>query len=63
MLINNLSLCLQTINMDKKIDTTSLVRVDTKLKDKVAKKLSGSRKSIGTFYDEAVQEKLKPAKK
>lgn len=49
--------------MDNKIETTCLVRVDLKIKEKVAKKVQGTRKSIGVFYDEAVKEKLSPKSK
>lgn len=45
-----------------KLETTTMVRVDTKIHGKVKTKLKKSRKSIGTFYDEAVQEKLKTKK-
>lgn len=49
--------------MQKKIETTTMVRVDCKIKKRVAKKVEGTRKSIGAFYDEAAKEKLKPIKK
>lgn len=48
--------------MENNAETTGLVRVDLKIKNKVAKKVKGTRKSIGAFYDEAALEKLKPAK-
>lgn len=47
----------------KKTETTTMVRVDTSIHSKVKKKLKSSRQSIGGFYDEAAEEKLKQSKK
>lgn len=49
--------------MEKKIETTTMVRVDTKIKNRVAKRVKSTRISIGSFYDEAVKERLKQTKK
>ena len=46
-----------------KSETTAFVRVDKKILEKVKKKVSKTRKTIGGFYDEAAQEKLSPKTK
>lgn len=48
--------------MALKKETTGFVRVDKIILEKVKKKISGKRKSIGQFYDEAAEEKLSPKK-
>lgn len=45
--------------MGLKKDTTGFVRVDKKIKQKVSKAVNNTRYSIGGFYDEAADEKLK----
>ena len=46
-----------------KAETTSFVRVDTKIKKKVARKVKGKRgESIGGFYDKAALEMLEKGK-
>ncbi len=47
---------------NKKVDTTTMVRVDKKIHKKVKTEVKNKRSSIGEFYDEAVSEKLKVLK-
>lgn len=48
--------------MDKKEKDTDLVRVDTKIKEKVVAHVAKTRQSIGGFYDLAAKEKLEKEK-
>ena len=48
--------------MAKEIRDTELVRVKTEIKNKVAKKVIGTKVTIGEFYDAAVIDKLKSKK-
>lgn len=46
----------------KKVDTTTMVRVDKTIHKKVKSKVKNSRESIGEFYDKAAEDKLKQSK-
>lgn len=63
-LVNLLHTFVEQINIMAAIKKeTDLVRVDLSIKNKVAKKVAGTKVKIGQFYDEAAIEKLKSAKK
>lgn len=49
--------------MQKKEKPTALVKHRPSVKNKVAKKVFGTSQTIGGFYDEAAEEKLKQSKK
>lgn len=44
--------------MAERIRDTEPVQVNKKIKAKVAKKVAGTKVTIGKFYDEAAEEKL-----
>ena len=52
-------LCGNNLIMAEKIRDTEPVQVNKKIKAKVAKKVAGTKVTIGKFYDEAAEEKLK----
>lgn len=43
----------------ERVRLTEPVQVDKTIKAKVAKKVAGTKVTIGQFYDEAAEEKLK----
>lgn len=45
--------------MEKRVRDTEPVQVNKVIKSKVAKKVAGTKTTIGKFYDEAAVEKLK----
>ncbi len=46
----------------KRVRKTEPVQVDKEIKVKVAKKIAGTKVTIGQFYDEAAEVKLKDKK-
>jgi len=47
---------------EKKEKREATIKVSTKTKNKVAKAVVGTSDTIGSFYDAAAEEKLKPKK-
>lgn len=51
-----------SIHNKKRVRLTEPVQVNSEIKIRVAKAVAGTKETIGSFYDEAVKERLKTIK-